>query len=170
MRKFLTLRTQKGFTLIEVMLAMTISLIGLAAGVAIFTMGNKYFYVEKNFAEVHQQARMAIETMVKELQRASASTIIPSLNDISGQENSTGIIIFASAAGPISYFRDANSNILYKTSFAGQEPMATSVNSVEFWSSGNNNSLLNIKITIALDFGAENPSEVELTTIIKPRN
>jgi hypothetical protein len=151
------------------MLGITISLIGLAAGVTIFTLGNNYFYVEKNFAEVHQQARMAIEKMVQELQRTSADTISPSLNDISGPENATDTISFASAAGTISYFRDTNS-ILYKSTSAGQESMATSVNSVEFWSSGNNNSLLNIKIKIAVDFGPENPSEKELATVIKPRN
>lgn len=206
MRRFLNLqkrKEKKGFTLIEVLLAMSISFIGLAAAGTLLLLGYKHFYFGQNVARVQQRARIAIERMVQEFQETGVSTIDPDPSSIMNPENSSNIISFASArddngiflidengmpdwVNAIVYFRDADSNTLYKYKEAktdwgtnydvsgfeppseGNELMATSVTGAEFWLSGDN--LLNIKIKIVLNPEAENPSEEEWITAIRLRN
>jgi len=207
MRRVLNIqkRKEKGFTLIELLLATAISLIGLSAGAAILLQGYKHAAFGQNLAKVQQQARITLEKMVKEFQETAIGNIDPDPSSIDSV-NPSNIISFASArddnnnflidenempswTNAIVYFRDADSNTLYRykepktdwdtnydvsgfnpSSIAEEdkEPMATSVTGVEFWFSGDN--LLNIKIKIALDPEAENPSEKEWITTIKLRN
>ena len=133
MRKLLHLlqRKEKGFTLIEVLLATTISLIGLSAGVIVLALGYKHFNLGRHVAQ-EQKARIALEKMVRELQETGIFTINPDSSVIYSEENSSSIISFASARhdetnefltdqngmpswiNAIVYFRDATSNTLYR--------------------------------------------------------
>jgi type IV pilus assembly protein PilW len=59
-----------GFTLVELMVAMTIGLIVLAAIYNIFTVQNKSFDVEEQITEMQQNARAAMDIMTREIRMA----------------------------------------------------------------------------------------------------
>jgi prepilin-type N-terminal cleavage/methylation domain-containing protein len=126
-------KKEKGFTLIEVLLAMSISLIGFSSGFVVMMEGYKHLNFGQGAARVQQQAEFAMERMVKELQETAVSTIAPDPSVINAEENSSNIISFASArndntnefetddntgmpiwSNAIVYFRDEESNKLYR--------------------------------------------------------
>jgi prepilin-type N-terminal cleavage/methylation domain-containing protein len=201
MKKYLKLqkREEKGFTLIEILLSMTISLIGFSASATLILLGNQQFFSGQNVTRIQQQARIALGKMVEELQETTIGTINPDTSSIDS-ENPSNIISFASARDDnnafvlneegtpdwshvIIYFRDADSNILYRyrevktnweenynvsefnpSEISDKEPMATSVTGVEFWVSNN---LLNIKLKIVIDPKAQSLSGEEFLTAIE---
>ncbi|MEI8173707.1 MAG: prepilin-type N-terminal cleavage/methylation domain-containing protein [Deltaproteobacteria bacterium] len=60
----------RGFTLVELMIAMAVGLIVLAAVYAVFTVQNKQLADQEQLAELHQNARIAMEMMVREISMA----------------------------------------------------------------------------------------------------
>ena len=201
MKKYLKLqkREEKGFTLIEILLSMTISLIGFSASATLILLGHQQFFSGQNVTRIQQQARIALGKMVEELQETTIGTINPDTSSIDS-ENPSNIISFASARDDnsafvlneertpdwshvIIYFRDADSNILYRyrevktnweenynvsefnsSEISDKEPMATSVTGVEFWVSDN---LLNIKLKIVIDPKAQSLSGEEFLNAIE---
>jgi type IV pilus assembly protein PilW len=59
-----------GFTLVELMVAMTVGLIVLAAIYNIFIVQNKSFDVEEQISEMQQNARAAMDIMTREIRMA----------------------------------------------------------------------------------------------------
>jgi prepilin-type N-terminal cleavage/methylation domain-containing protein len=196
-------RKENGFTLIEMLLAAAISLIGFSAITAILMLVYKNSHLLETVDQVQQQTNIALEKVVKEFQETAVGNMDPDPSSINSEANSSDIISFPSArddngnflldgngkpdwTNAIVYFRDAGSNALYRyrdakddwsTNYAvsgfnrqvaGRELMATAVTDVEFWFSGNN--LLNIKMTIALNSEAANPTEEEFITAVVIRN
>lgn len=133
MRKFLDIkkRRDKGFTLIEMLLTMTLSLIGIASVTTTLILGYRYFYLGNDITQIQQRAGIALEKMVKELRETSMDRIEPNPDSINSEENSSNIISFASARDEnnnfltdaegmpdwtkaIVYFIDTDSNVLYR--------------------------------------------------------
>ncbi|MBM3239457.1 type II secretion system protein [Candidatus Poribacteria bacterium] len=204
-------RKENGFTLIEMLLAAAIALIGLSASTAILMQVYKNSHLLETADQVQQQTNIALEKVVKEFQETAVGTINPAPSDIMNTPgyppvNTSDIISFASArdnngnfvideysgkpvwANAIVYFRgayfideypDLDPNTLYRykegwDTYNGEfdpstsEQMATSVTDVKFWFYGNN--LLNIKMTLALNPEAANPTEEEFITAVVIRN
>ena len=63
-------KRMRGFTLVEVMVAMTIGLIVLAAVAQIFATSNATYRLEENLARVQESGRFAVEFMTRDLRQA----------------------------------------------------------------------------------------------------
>jgi type II secretory pathway pseudopilin PulG len=206
MRRLLNLRKrkEKGFTLVEMLLSTTISFIGVSAGFIILSLGYEQLDFGRNATKAQRQAGFALERMVRELKETGIRTINPDQSNIDSEAFATDIISFASARdddnnfltdddgmpdwiNAVVYFRDEDSNILYKykeakndwsTNYSinvfnpleasGKEQIAHSVTDIKFWFSGDR--LLNIKITVSLNSETEDSCECVLTTQVKIRN
>jgi len=62
--------SQRGFTLVELMIAMAVGLIVLGAMYSVFTLQNKQFGQQDMVTEMQQNARAGIEMMVREIRMA----------------------------------------------------------------------------------------------------
>ncbi|MCX5831046.1 MAG: prepilin-type N-terminal cleavage/methylation domain-containing protein [Deltaproteobacteria bacterium] len=60
----------RGFTLVELMIAMTVGLVVLGAVYALFTVQSKHLANQEQLAELHQNARVAMDMMVREISMA----------------------------------------------------------------------------------------------------
>lgn len=180
-------KREEGFSLSELMIAMAVTLIGFAASYSMFQVGYKYFNLGTDATQAQQKARMALETMIKELQETSAGTVWvtdEAVSFASARNDNNEFLTITATENPdkekpywqkaVVYFRDAESNILFKYEEAKEDwstnfnpslavgaenlkEIATSVTSIVFQFSGN---LLSITIQGENTFG-------ELTTTIQ---
>ena len=191
--KTLHRKRELGLTLVELLIAMSISLIGFAAGYILLQSGYKSLNVGKEAAEAQQKVRIAIETMIQEFQETSADTVWVTGEAISFASAKAADYNFATNEDgtpdwqkAVVYFRDAGSNTLFKyeetkddwttnfdSSFAFEaeegalKKMATSVNAITFQLSPNN--LLSVTIEFIKDAEGEGMPE-ELTTAVRLQN
>jgi len=180
-------KREEGFSLVELMIAMAVTLIGFAASYSMLQLGYKYFNLGTDVTQAQQEARMALETMIKELQETSAGTVWvtdEAVSFASARNDNNEFLTITAPENPdkekpywqkaVVYFRDAESNILFKYEEAKEnwsenfnpsltvgaenlKEIATSVTSIVFQLSGN---LLSITIQGEDTFG-------ELTTTIQ---
>lgn len=80
--KGLNRKREEGFSLVELMIAMAVMLIGFAASYNLFQLGYKYLNLGADVTQARQEIRMAFENMVKELQETSSDTITIPTNTI----------------------------------------------------------------------------------------
>jgi len=62
--------SDSGFTLIELLIAMAVGLVLLGAMYGVFTMHNKIFTNQEQIAEMQQNARAAMDMMIREIRMA----------------------------------------------------------------------------------------------------
>ena len=62
--------SDRGFTLVELMIAMAVGLVLLGAMYGVFTMHNKIFGTQEQIAEMQQNARTAMDMMTREIRMA----------------------------------------------------------------------------------------------------
>ena len=175
---------ESGFTLVELLIAMTIGLIILTALSSTFLMQRKIYDVQEQVAEMVQTARAAMDMMTREIRmggydptgtgfdgipyNADPSTIdvFADLNDIPGIDNPTG------SYEHITYSYDsANNQIDRNTNTGGGgQPFAENIQSVTFNyldSSGNatttTSDIRQIKITITAKTSKPNPDYTDPT-------
>ena len=81
-RKFCLVHKQTGFTLVELLVAMAIAGIVLAALVSLFVSTNKIFTVESKITDIQQGVRGAMQLMSKDIRMAGMRNCsgIPSAN------------------------------------------------------------------------------------------
>ncbi len=70
-KKFDPCRDEKGFSLAELLIAMTIGVIALAAFYSVFTVQNKRFNVEEQIVQMQQNVRAGMDTMIMEISKPS---------------------------------------------------------------------------------------------------
>ncbi len=186
-------KRELGLTLVELLIAMGISLIGFTAGYLLLQTGYKSLNVGREAAEAQQKVRIAIETMIQEFQETSADTVWVTGDVISFASARDADYNFATNEDgtpdwqkAVVYFRDAESDTLFKyeeakddwtanfdSSFAFEaeegalKKMATSVNAITFQLSPNN--LLDVTIEFIKDAEGEGMPE-ELTTAVRLQN
>ncbi|HOC87891.1 MAG TPA: prepilin-type N-terminal cleavage/methylation domain-containing protein [Prolixibacteraceae bacterium] len=61
---------EKGFTLIELMIAMVVGLVVLAATYSVFTVQNKTLLTQEKLASIYQNARIAMDMMIRDISMA----------------------------------------------------------------------------------------------------
>ncbi|MBC8234583.1 prepilin-type N-terminal cleavage/methylation domain-containing protein [bacterium] len=180
-------KREEGFSLSELMIATAVALIGFMASYSLLQLGYKYFNLGTDVTQAQQEARMDLETMIKELQETSAGTVWvtdEAVSFASARNDNNEFLTITATENPdkekpywqkaVVYFRDAESNILFKYEEAKEDwstnfnpslavgaenlkEIATSVTSIVFQFSGN---LLSITIQGENTFG-------ELTTTIQ---
>jgi type IV pilus assembly protein PilW len=108
----------KGFTLVELLIAMVVGLIVLGAVYALFTVQSKHLATQEQLAELHQNARIAMDIMVREISMAGYNqttdpATITAVNRCTGTttaSNTPCAGITNAAADTISFVADINGN------------------------------------------------------------
>jgi type IV pilus assembly protein PilW len=138
---YLPKNKESGFTLVELLIAMTIGLIILAALSSTFLMQSKIYDVQEQIVEMVQTARAAMDMMSREIRMAgydptgagfdgipynmdpSTIDVYADLNDIPGIDNPTG------SYEHITYlYDDANNQIDRNTNTGGgNQPFAENI-------------------------------------------
>ena len=67
----------RGFTLVELMIAMAVGMIVLGAVYALFTVQSKHLANQEQLAELHQNARVAMDIMVRDISMAGYNQTNP---------------------------------------------------------------------------------------------
>jgi len=123
-------RSIKGLTLIELMAASLIFLIVFAAIIAILTSGRDSWQIGSAQVQVQQEARRAMESIVRELRPASNVDTATFVNGVSND-----LIRFNSAAGQIEFAINVvnfSPDQLVMTQGATNTVVANDVQSVQF--------------------------------------
>lgn len=98
----------KGFTLIELMIAMAVGLVVLSAVYAVFTVQNKQLNKQEQIALMQQNARMAMDMMTREIMMAGygATSALPRCSGTTTATNMPCVGITAGNANSISFSAD----------------------------------------------------------------
>ena len=108
----------RGFSLVELMIAMAVGLIVLGAVYALFTAQSKHLDTQEQIAELHQNARVAMDIMVREITMAGYNqttdpATIMAVNRCTGTttaSNAPCAGITNAAADTIGFVTDVNGN------------------------------------------------------------
>lgn len=108
----------RGFTLVELMIAMVVGMVVLGAVYALFTAQSKHLATQEQLAELHQNARAAMDIMVREISMAgynqtTAPATITAVNRCTGTttaSNTPCAGITNAAADTIGFVADINGN------------------------------------------------------------
>jgi len=110
----------KGFTLVELVIAMAVGLIVLSAVYALFTVQSKHLATQEQLAELHQNAREAMDIVVREISMAgynqtssSCSSPVTAVSRCSGVTTATNAPcagIANAGVDTISFVADLNAN------------------------------------------------------------
>jgi len=84
-------RNESGFTLVEMMVSLVVTLIIVAGAYAVFAVQNKSANVQNEVATMQQNGRIAMEALVSEIRRGAYNN----------PENSAGATITVNAAGSV---------------------------------------------------------------------
>jgi prepilin-type N-terminal cleavage/methylation domain-containing protein len=139
-----TYNNQKGFTLIEMIIVITV--ISIIAGIAsiIILEGLKSYQTEVSFSDIHNQGRLAIERMAREIRmiRSATATDISTMtatnlqfNDVNGNTN----VLFqrSGASAPYSIVRNgqvlANNVQSVSFSYYQQDGVTVAAAATQVW-------------------------------------
>jgi type IV pilus assembly protein PilW len=108
----------RGFTLVEILIAMAVGMIVLGAIYALFTVQSKYLTNQEQLTELHQNARAAMDMMVREIsmagynQTTAPATIaaVPRCTNALVAAGTRCVGITNAAATAISFTADLNGN------------------------------------------------------------
>ena len=107
----------RGFTLIELMIAMMVGMVALAAVSALYTIQSKHLVRSEQIAELHQNARIAMDMMIREINMAGynqrtdpVATPVPRCTDALITAGTPCVGITNAGANTISFSTDINSN------------------------------------------------------------
>lgn len=108
----------RGFTLVELMIAMVVGMVVLGAVYALFTAQSKHLATQEQLAELHQNARAAMDIMVRKISMAgynqtTAPATIMAVNRCTGTttaSNTPCAGITNAAADTIGFVADINGN------------------------------------------------------------
>jgi type IV pilus assembly protein PilW len=121
-----------GFSLVELLIALAVGLIVLAAIYGVFTLQNKKLKIQEQIAEMQQNARVAMDMMTREIRMAGYDPIgSAGAGIISAPANSVNFTMDLNADGDTT---DSNENITYSLYTAdgiqklGRKSTATATN------------------------------------------
>jgi len=110
----------RGFTLVELMIAMVVGMVVLGAVYALFTAQSKHLAAQEQLAELHQNARAAMDIMVREISMAgynqtssacsSPVTAVPRCTGVTTATNIPCVGITNAGVDTISFVADLNAN------------------------------------------------------------
>ena len=137
---------EQGFTLIEVVIGLAISLILMGVAVSIFNVQRKSYIMQEQVTEMQQNVRAAMDMMVREIRMAgydptasgffgigtNTTTLLQILADLDGNGTSTGtnedITYYYYNANDATYPREIKRN----TGGGGFQPLAENIDGCNF--------------------------------------
>ena len=136
----------KGFTLVEVLVCVLILSFLVLGAFSVLHIGETTCNTDLGLLDLQQQARLAMDGMIRELRQTDAARI----NFISDYEITFSVppaTVGSDWIGPIRYFLDSTENQIIREHPAGTEKIvANDVNSLSFALNGD---ILNIQLTCA---------------------
>ena len=116
------LKSPNGYSLIEVIMAMALSVIGLVGGLTLFQGVNNTLNVVTTTSEMQYGIRKGLETMTQELRRTSVNTIdisVPCAISFASAEDGTGFALNDDGTpdwkNAVVYFMDEQTNMLCRS-------------------------------------------------------
>ena len=128
----------KGFTLVEILVGLFILSVAIAGIYAVLNIGNMTYYIDMDFLDLQQNARRAMDLMVKELRESSPGDIQITAGG--------GHITFdtLNELGIEYYFNTQDSQIIREYPPGATRILANNIETLNFNLSGN---LLDIQVT-----------------------
>ncbi|MGI9953177.1 prepilin-type N-terminal cleavage/methylation domain-containing protein [Moorellaceae bacterium AZ2] len=111
-----------GFTLVEVVVAVTIFVLALSAALALYVRGTQMFRGEEIRVEVQENARVALDRMVRELRTARE------INGVSA----TSITFTLEDGSQVRYYHDTSRQQLMRQKDGGVNPVASYIKDLRF--------------------------------------
>jgi type IV pilus assembly protein PilW len=184
---------ESGFTLVELLIAMTIGLIILAALSSTFLMQRKIYDVQEQIVEMVQTARAAMDMMTREIRIAGYNPANVSFDGIPHNANSSTIDVYADLNGNgsidttsgtyehITYSYDSANKLIRRNTNTGggNQPFAENIDSfsVSYLNANGGpatttSEIRQARITITARRAKPDPDSVPytLTSLITPRN
>jgi len=183
--------SDRGFTLVELMIAMAVGLVLLGAMYGVFTMHNKIFGTQEQIAEMQQNARTAMDMMTREIRMAGYNPTGATFDGITYSASQLQVKADLDGNGTIA----GQENIIYKHDSAnyqitrnigsGDQPLIENVQTFTFDyldSTGSatptSANIRQIRITITARTARPDPDYAlnsgyrtyTLTSVITPRN
>ncbi|NIE96590.1 prepilin-type N-terminal cleavage/methylation domain-containing protein [Acinetobacter sp. Tr-809] len=89
-------KTQAGFTLIELMISLTLGLLIVAAAIQLFITGITSYKLQKAMAHIQDSASLGLNFIVDDIRKANLSSPVPAVNDQIGY---AGILLTSNNVG-----------------------------------------------------------------------
>lgn len=188
---------EQGFTLIEAVVGLAISLILLGVAIVVFNVQRKTFIMQEQVAEMQQNIRAAMDMMAREIAMAGYNPTGAAFNGI-GTQTSTLVQILADLNGNGTTTADSNEDITYryydvndatyplqlkrKTGAGSYQPFAQNIQSFSLSyldsngvTTSNPSSIRQIRVTITGRTGKIDPDTGDykygtLTSSVTPKN
>ncbi len=126
---------RNGFTLVELMIAMAVGLVVLAAVYSLFIFQNKRYSIEEQIVEMQQNARAAMTTMVREIRMAGYDPNFDAASKVMTAAPTTFSFTTddSSNNSTITYaFDSTNLKITRNINLGGGQPLAENIQSLAF--------------------------------------
>lgn len=92
----MNLKGQSGFTLIELMISLTLGLLIVAAAIQLFITGITSYKLQKAMAHIQDNASLGLNFIVNDIRKANLSSPVPEIND---QMTYAGILLTSNNIG-----------------------------------------------------------------------
>lgn len=102
-------RAKRGFTLIEILVALAVFLMVIMVVTSIYNLSQKSYKANSNMTEITQNGRIALDRMTREIRQAQ-EIVTPLADDEIGATNT---IEFEDGHTPFSSYQDINSDHFY---------------------------------------------------------
>ncbi|MDD5724078.1 MAG: prepilin-type N-terminal cleavage/methylation domain-containing protein [Syntrophales bacterium] len=183
--------SDRGFTLVEMLIAMTVGLVLLGAMYGVFTLHNKTFGTQEQIAEMQQNARATMDLMIREVRMAGYNPAEISFDGTTYNVSQLQVRADLDGDGTIT----GQENVIYKHNSvseqitrnigSGDQPLLENAQAFTFDyldSSGNSTTtsadIRQIRITITARTANPDPNyaayggyrRYTLTSIVSPRN
>lgn len=155
--------TKKGFTFAEIMVSALIFAILVVAILSVLTVGQKAWHADTGKVELQQEARLAMDGMIREIRESNAS-------DMTISDNGSRIdFSIPDASETIAYYAE-NNNIIREYPAETQRVLAEDVDTVNFSLSEDSN-VLSIELGLARTvYGSDSDLTFSLTEKVRLRN
>lgn len=128
----------RGFTLVEILVCLLILSVSMAGIFMVLNVGDIAFNLDIGMLELQQQARQAMDSMVRELREAQDLTVT-----VINQDSDRVSFNTSSEAG-ISYYRDANNNQIIRE--FPQQTKKVLANNIAYFKCAFTNPLLEVRL------------------------
>ncbi len=164
------MKDEKGFTLIEAMVALTIFAFVISTALLVYTNGYASYAKNNYKIEVQESLRIALNKMTRDIRQAEEVTVCKQDGSPSPDNKGTGIKIKKGSGKIIEYSYDRKDREVEVTTGGNPQPVVSYIESLEFQCDTEDGK--SKVVTIIIKGKKENtnpPVVIELSTKVYPR-